>query len=87
MARRSFTNPTPISTSCAPKTKNLVVKFVTAENAEAQLLTGEVDILDATTLAGLTQTLVDAEAAGKIKTLVIASATWEHIDINQSYGR
>jgi ABC-type transport system substrate-binding protein len=71
----------------APKTPNLVVKFVTAENAEAQLLTGEIDILDSTTLAGLTETLVNAEAEGKIKTLSVPSATWEHIDFNLSFGR
>jgi len=75
----------PFYTLHPVKTPNLVVKFVTAENAEAQLLTGEVDILDSTTLAGLTETLVNAEAEGKIKTLVVASATWEHIDINLLY--
>jgi len=71
----------------APKTPNLVIKFITAENAEAQLLTGEVDILDATTLAGFTETLVNAQNEGKVKLLSIASATWEHIDFNLSYGR
>jgi ABC-type transport system substrate-binding protein len=71
----------------APKTPNLVIKFITAENAEAQLLTGEVDILDSTTLAGLTQTLVDAATAGTIVTLVIPSATWEHIDFNLTFGQ
>jgi len=79
--------PNPYFYLGAPKTPNFVVKFVTAENAEAQLLTGEIDILDSTTLAGLTETLVNAEAEGKIKTLVIPSATWEHIDFNLSYGR
>ncbi len=64
-----------------PKTKNLVIAFVSAENAEAQLLGGQVDLLGSETLAGLTETLANAEKEGKIKTAVIAGATWEHIDI------
>jgi ABC-type transport system substrate-binding protein len=63
-------------------TPNLIIKMITAENAEAQLLAGEVDLLDSTTLAGLTEQLVAAEAAGQIKNFVIAGATWEHIDFN-----
>jgi len=66
----------------APASKNLVIKFVTAENAEAQLLTGEVDLLGSETLAGLTEQLVQAETEGKVKNYVIAGATWEHIDFN-----
>jgi ABC-type transport system substrate-binding protein len=65
----------------APKTPNIVIQFITPENAEALLINGDVDILDSTTLAGLSQTLVDAETAGKIKTVTNAGATWEHIDI------
>jgi ABC-type transport system substrate-binding protein len=63
------------------KSPNLVIQFVTAEAAEGLLLGGEVDILDSTTLAGLSETLAAAEAEGKIKTFVEAGATWEHIDI------
>jgi len=66
----------------APATPNIVILFVAAENAESLLLTGEVDILDSTTLAGLTETLVAAETEGKIKTVTNAGATWEHIDIS-----
>ncbi len=66
----------------APATKNVVISFVTAENAESQLLTGQVDLLGSETLAGLTQQLLDAETAGKVKNYVIAGATWEHIDFN-----
>jgi ABC-type transport system substrate-binding protein len=66
----------------APATPNVVIQFVTAENAEALLITGDVDILDSTTLAGLTETLVAAETEGKIKTITNAGATWEHIDIS-----
>jgi hypothetical protein len=46
------------------------------------LLGGEIDILDSTSLVGLTETLVAAEAEGKITTLTNPSATWEHIDIS-----
>jgi ABC-type transport system substrate-binding protein len=66
----------------APKTPNIVISFITAENAEAQLLSGQVDVLDDTTLAGVSQTLKDAAEAGAIKLLVNPSATWEHIDMN-----
>jgi ABC-type transport system substrate-binding protein len=66
----------------APKTPNIVISFITPENAEAQLLGGQVDILDGTTLVGVTETLKAAADAGKIKLLVNPSATWEHIDMN-----
>ena len=66
----------------APATPNIVIQFVAAENAEALLITGDIDILDSTTLAGLTETLVAAETEGKIKTVTNAGATWEHIDIS-----
>lgn len=39
------------------------------------------DILDDTTLVGVTETLKAAADAGQIKTLIIPSATWEHIDM------
>jgi ABC-type transport system substrate-binding protein len=63
------------------KSKNLVIQIITPEAAEGLLLGGEIDILDSTSLAGLSQTLADAATAGKIKTFVEAGATWEHIDI------
>jgi ABC-type transport system substrate-binding protein len=66
----------------APATPNIVIQFITPENAEALLINGDVDILDSTTLAGLTETLVAAETEGKIKTITNAGATWEHIDIS-----
>jgi ABC-type transport system substrate-binding protein len=66
----------------APKTPKIVISIITPENAEAQLLGGQVDILDSTTLAGLSETLVTAEGEGKIYTVVNPSATWEHIDFN-----
>jgi ABC-type transport system substrate-binding protein len=66
----------------APKTPNIVISFVTAENAEAQLLGGQVDVLGSETIAGISQTLKDAEAAGQVKLIVEPGATWEHIDFS-----
>lgn len=63
------------------KSLNLVIQIITPESAEALLLGGEIDILDSTSLAGLSETLAAAEAEGKIKTFVEAGGTWEHIDI------
>jgi ABC-type transport system substrate-binding protein len=66
----------------APKTKNLIIAFVSSENAESQLLTGQVDMLGSETLAGLTDQLVNAEKSGQVNNIVLAGATWEHIDFN-----
>jgi ABC-type transport system substrate-binding protein len=66
----------------APKTKNLIISFITPENAEAQLIGGQVDVLDFTTLTALSESLANAEKDGKVKNLVLASGTWEHIDYN-----
>ena len=65
-----------------PKTPNLVIQFITAESQEALLLGGEIDLLDSTSLVGLTEALVAAQTEGKINTFVEASATWEHIDFS-----
>jgi ABC-type transport system substrate-binding protein len=65
-----------------PKTKNLIIAFITPENAEAQLIGGQVDILDNTTLVGVSEALRDAEAAGTVKLIINPSASWEHIDYN-----
>ena len=63
-------------------TPNIVIQIITPESQETLLLGGEIDILDSTSLVGLTETLVAAEGEGKIKTIVKPSATWEHIDIS-----
>jgi ABC-type transport system substrate-binding protein len=65
-----------------PKSKNLVLAILTPENAEAQLLAGQVDLLGSETLAGLSEQLVQGEKDGKVKNYIIAGGTWEHIDIN-----
>ena len=69
----------------APKVKKVIVKIITDTNqAVAQLLSGDVDYLDPTTLAGGadTQTVLDAAKAGKVNAEVIPSTSWEHIDFN-----
>lgn len=63
------------------KSPNLVIQIITPESAEALLLGGEVDLLDSTSLVGLSETLVAAATEGKIVTFVNPSATWEHIDV------
>ncbi len=74
--------PNPYFYGGAPKTPNIVVSFVTAENAEAQLLAGQIDILDALTITSIDQTLKDAADKGEITLITSPQATWEHIDIN-----
>ena len=74
--------PNPYYWKGAAATPNMVIAFLTAENAEAQLLTGAVDLLGSETLAGLSEQLVQAETDGKVNNYVIAGATWEHIDFN-----
>lgn len=68
-----------------PAIKTVVIKFIADTNqAVAQLLTGEVDVLGTETLgAGAeVQTVLDAAAAGDVQAFTIASPTWEHIDFN-----
>ncbi len=69
-----------------PKIKNITILFVQdTQQAVAQLLTGDVDTLDKSTLgAGAElQSVLDAEKAGSpIKAYLQASPTWEHIDFN-----
>jgi ABC-type transport system substrate-binding protein len=66
--------------------KHITELFITdTQQAVAQLLTGDVDVIGSETLgAGAeVQTVLDAQAEGKpIQVLVEPSATWEHIDFN-----
>jgi ABC-type transport system substrate-binding protein len=74
--------PNPNWYKAKPKTSTIVIKFIDPANAEAQLISGEVDFLGDETLTAKTQTLADAEKAGKVTVLILASATWEHIDFS-----
>jgi ABC-type transport system substrate-binding protein len=68
-----------------PAIKTVVIKFIADTNqAVAQLLTGEVDVVGKETLgAGAeVQTVLDAAAAGDVQAFLSASPTWEHIDFN-----
>jgi len=68
-----------------PAIKTVIIKFIADTNqAVAQLLTGEVDVLGTETLgAGAeVQTVLDAATAGDVQAFTIASPTWEHIDFN-----
>ena len=67
----------------APKTATVVIQIIQDTNqAVAQLLTGEVDIVLSETTTGQEQLLKDAQAEGKAKVYVVPSPTWEHIDFN-----
>ena len=68
-----------------PKVKKIIIKFIAdANQAVAQLLTGDVDALDSSTLGAgdALQTVLDAAKKGTIQAFPIASSTWEHIDFN-----
>ncbi|MFN3331187.1 MAG: ABC transporter substrate-binding protein [Caldilinea sp.] len=68
------------------KTPNVIFVFVADTNqAVAQLLNGDVDFLDPSTLgAGAeVQTVIDAaNSTGNVEVFISGSPTWEHIDIN-----
>lgn len=69
----------------APKTPNIIIQFVADTNqAVAQLLTGDIDVLFGETLgAGAeVQTVRDAADRGEVAIYIEPSATWEHIDFN-----
>jgi ABC-type transport system substrate-binding protein len=69
----------------APKIKKIIIQFVEDTNqAVAQLLTGDIDLLDPTTLGAgpEVETVLKAAAENKIQAVTIASPTWEHIDMN-----
>jgi ABC-type transport system substrate-binding protein len=69
----------------APAIETVIIKFIADTNqAVAQLLTGEVDVLGSETLgAGAeVETVLQEAEAGNIQAVTIASPTWEHIDFN-----
>ncbi len=70
----------------APVTPTVYIKwFATPSELESHVINGIIDVLDPINLAGLTQNLVDAETAGKVKNFVVPGATWEHADFNLEY--
>lgn len=69
----------------APKTKKIIIKFIAdSQQAVAQLLTGDVDVLFGETVLGVEAKTISEEAlkGTKVKLLITPSATWEHIDFN-----
>ena len=74
--------PHPYWYGGTPKTPNVVISIITPENAEAQLLGGQIDLLGSESLVGISETLDAAEKEGKVKNIISASATWEHIDLS-----
>lgn len=65
--------------------QKVIVLFIPDTNqAVAQLLAGDVDYVEKATLAGgaEVQLVSDAHAQGNINFEIIASPTWEHIDMN-----
>jgi ABC-type transport system substrate-binding protein len=65
--------------------QRITVLFISDTNqAVAQLLSGDVDYVEKATLGGgaEVQLVSDAAAAGNINFEIIASPTWEHIDMN-----
>jgi ABC-type transport system substrate-binding protein len=69
----------------APAISQVIIKIIPDTNqAVAQLLAGEVDYLDKSTLGAgpEVETVVSATAAGQIQSELSASPTWEHVDIN-----
>jgi ABC-type transport system substrate-binding protein len=68
-----------------PAIKQITIQFIADTNqAVAQLLTGDVDLIDKTTLGAgpeLETVLQEAEA-GTIQAETTASPTWEHVDFN-----
>lgn len=69
----------------APKVKRVTIQFFADTNqAVAQLLTGDVDILEPATLGAgpEVETVLKAGKDGKIQAVAITSPTWEHMDMN-----
>ncbi len=65
-----------------PKTKYIVISIVSPENAEAQLLAGQIDVLDSTTMNTISDIMQQGEKDGKVKIYTLPGGTWEHIDTN-----
>ena len=68
-----------------PAIKNITIQFFDdTQQAVAQLLTGDVDVLGTETLGAgpEVETVLEAGREGNLQVETIASPTWEHIDMN-----
>jgi len=65
-----------------PKTRTIVIAIITPDNAEAQLLGGQVDVLDSTTLNTISDAMRKAADEGRINLYTLPGGTWEHVDMN-----
>jgi ABC-type transport system substrate-binding protein len=64
---------------------NLIIQIIGDTNqAVAQLLTGEIDVLEKSTLGAgpEVETVLEAAEQGEIQAFLEASPTWEHMDMN-----
>lgn len=69
----------------APRTPNIEIRFFSDSNAAIDhLLDGSVHILDRDTIGGGSEAdrVLAADRAGQVKAYVLASSTWEHVDMN-----
>ncbi len=65
------------------KIKKVTISFVQdTQQAVAQLLTGELDVLDSSTLGAGAEVQTVLDNQDKLQVLIVPSATWEHIDMN-----
>jgi ABC-type transport system substrate-binding protein len=65
------------------KIKNIVIVFIPAtDQAVAQLLTGDVDVLGSETLGAGPEVQTVLDNQDTLQVLIEPSATWEHIDMN-----
>lgn len=78
--------PNPYWYGGEPATPNVIFVFLADTNqAVAQLINGDVDFLDSSTLGAGAEVATVIEAAkntGKVQYFIGGSPTWEHIDIN-----
>jgi ABC-type transport system substrate-binding protein len=68
-----------------PKIKTVIAQFFGETNAAvAQILNGEVDVIGTETLGAgpELETMIEAGENGQVQFFPIASATWEHVDMN-----
>lgn len=69
----------------APKVKKIIIQFIADTNqAVAQLLTGDVDVVGTETLGAgpEVEAVLNAAKEGKVNAEIVPSATWEHVDYN-----